>query len=508
MNNFIKFSTDIIAANSSKRELTGVIVPFGQVGHTNMGDVVFQQGSLKIGEGIKLFTEHDMTRPIGKLSRYEEDDKGIVGTFKIARTNAGDDALAEAQEGLRTGFSVGAMIDDYVTKGEQVIVNEATLREVSHVTFPAFGEYAQITEVAASADISQPTESEELVSNEVTPEVVEEVAAEVAAPAVEAQERNMRPAIFTAPRSPINSKASYLEHNIRAALGNEDSRQYVMAADTTTNNAGFIPTPQTTEVINGIANGERGAIDSISRATLPPAGMTFEIPKITTAPTVAIAAEEATISETDTASSFVTVNVRKFAGQQTFSVELLDRSSPAFFDELVRQMEFAYAKATDTAVVQALFDGGTDGGNRTLDAEGLLDFVADGATSVYSNSLGFARSLLVSPAAWGAIMGLNDAGRPIYTAANPQNAGGAVSPQSLRGNVAGLDLYVSRNVGSATITDGSMYVINPDAYTWYESPRLSLRTNVIGSGQIDVNYYGYGAIATKIAAGSYKFMVA
>ncbi len=96
-----------------------------------MGDVVFQQGSLKIGEGIKLFTEHDMTRPIGKLSRYEEDDKGIVGTFKIARTNAGDDALAEAQEGLRTGFSVGAMIDNYVTKGEQVIVNEATLREVS-----------------------------------------------------------------------------------------------------------------------------------------------------------------------------------------------------------------------------------------------------------------------------------------------------------------------------------------------------------------------------------------
>jgi len=509
MNNFIKFSTDIIAANSSKRELTGVIVPFGQVGHTNMGDVVFQQGSLKIGEGIKLFTEHDMTRPIGKLSRYEEDDKGIVGTFKIARTNAGDDALAEAQEGLRTGFSVGAMIDDYVTKGEQVIVNEATLKEVSHVTFPAFGEYAQITEVAASADISQPTESEEtIVSNEVTPEVVEEVAAEVAAPAVEAQERNMRPAIFTAPRSPINSKASYLEHNIRAALGNEDSRQYVMAADTTTNNAGFIPTPQTTEVINGIANGERGAIDSISRATLPPAGMTFEIPKITTAPTVAIAAEEATISETDTASSFVTVNVRKFAGQQTFSVELLDRSSPAFFDELVRQMEFAYAKATDTAVVQALFDGGTDGGNRTLDAAGLLDFVADGATSVYSNSLGFARSLLVSPAAWGAIMGLNDNGRPIYTAANPQNAGGAVSPQSLRGNVAGLDLYVSRNVGTSTITDGSMYVINPDAYTWYESPRLSLRTNVIGSGQIDVNYYGYGAIATKIAAGSYKFMVA
>jgi HK97 family phage prohead protease/HK97 family phage major capsid protein len=507
MNNFIKFSTDIIAANSSKRELTGVIVPFGEVGHTNMGDVVFQKGSLKIGEGIKLFTEHDMTRPIGKLSRYEEDDNGIIGTFKIARTNSGDDALAEAQEGLRTGFSVGAMIDDFVTKGEQVIVNEATLKEVSHVTFPAFGEHAQITEVAASADTPQPTtESEELVSNEVTPEVVEEVAAEVAAPAVEAAERNMRPAIFTAPRSPINSKASYLEHSIRAALGNEDSRQYVMAADTTSNNAGFIPTPQTQEVINGIANADRGSIDAISRATLPASGMSFEIPKITTAPTVAEAAEEAALSETDTASSFVSVSVKKFGGQQSFSVELLDRSSPLFFDELVRQMEYAYAKATDEYVANTII--GNDQLAATAQANtatGLMGFVAQAAAEVYKDSLGFARNIVVSPEQWGNIMGyVESGGRPIFTATNPSNAGGQVSPTSLRGNVGGLDLYVSRSLSALGYTtgNGSMFVINPDAYTWYESPRLSLRTNVINTGQIDVNYYGYGAVAVKIANGS------
>ena len=510
MSNFIKFSTDIIAANSSKRELTGVIVPFNEVGHTNMGDVVFQQGSLKIGEGIKLFTEHDMTRPIGKLSRYEEDDKGIIGTFKIARTNAGDDALAEAQEGLRTGFSVGAMIDDYVTKGEQVIVNEATLKEVSHVTFPAFGEHAQITEVAASAEPSQPTESEEtIVSNEVTPEVVEEVAKAVEAPAVEAAERNVRPAIFTAPRSPIVSKASYLEHSIRAALGNEDSRQYVMAADTTSNNAGFIPTPQSTEVINGIANADRGFIDAISKATLPPAGMTFEIPKITTAPTVAQADEAAALSETDTASSFVSVPIKKFGGQQTLSVELLDRSSPVFFDELVRQMEFAYAKATDAYVAGEVANNGVL--NATAadeDREGLLEYVSSAAAAVYSASLGFARNIVVSPQQWGKIMSYNEAGRPIYTATQPSNAGGNVSPQSLRGQISGLDMYVSRSMngtGGTGLGDYSMVVLNPESYTWYESPRLSLRTAVINTGQIDVNYYGFGALATKIAAGANWF---
>jgi HK97 family phage prohead protease/HK97 family phage major capsid protein len=512
MNNFIKFSTDIIAANSSKRELTGVIVPFGEdkVGHTNMGDVVFKAGSLKIGEGIKLFTEHDMTRPIGKLSRYEEDNEKIVGVFKIARTNAGDDALAEAQEGLRTGFSVGAMIDDYVTKGELVIVNAATLREVSHVTFPAFGEYAQITDVAAS-ESEQPTESEEtIVSNEVTPEVVEEVAAEVVAtPAVEAKERNARPAIFTAPRSPIVSKGSYLEHNIRAALGNEDSRQYVMAADTTGNNAAFIPTPQSQEVINGIANADRGIIDAISRGTLPTSGMSFEIPKITTAPTVAQANEEAALSETDTASSFVSVSVKKFGGQQTLSVELLDRSSPVFFDELVRQMEFAYAKATDSFVGTTMQGAGTlNATAQDNDREGLIAYVSSAAAAVYSASLGFARALIVTPEQWGNIMGYNEAGRPIYTASQPSNAGGAVSPQSLRGSVAGLELYVSRNFtgsGGVGTADYSMAVVNPDAYTWYESPRLSLRTNVINTGQIDVNYYGYGALATKIAAGANWF---
>jgi len=404
------------------------------------------------------------------------------------------------------------MIDDYVTKGEQVIVNEATLKEVSHVTFPAFGEHAQITEVAASAETSQPTESEEtLVSNEVTPEVVEEVAAEVVAtPAVEAKERNVRPAIFTAPRSPIVSKASYLEHSIRAALGNEDSRQYVMAADTTSNNAGFIPTPQSTEVINGIANADRGFIDAISKATLPPAGMTFEIPKITTAPTVAQADEAAALSETDTAASFVSVAVKKFGGQQTFSVELLDRSSPVFFDELVRQMEFAYAKATDSYVMGEVGNNGALNATATTeDAPGLITYVASAAAAVYKASLGFARNLVVSPEQWGKIMGYAESnGRPIYTASNPSNAGGQVSPQSLRGNVAGLELYVSRSMagtGGTGLGDYSMVVLNPDSYTWYESPRLSLRTNVINTGQIDVNYYGYGALATKIGAGANWF---
>jgi HK97 family phage major capsid protein len=288
---------------------------------------------------------------------------------------------------------------------------------------------------------------------------------------------------------------------------------YVAAAADTTDNAGLVPTRQLTEVINGISNADRPFIDSVSKGARPDAGMSFEIPKITVAPTVAVASEGDAPSETDQNAAFVTVNVQKFIGRQTFSLELLDRSSPAFFAELVRQMEFAYAKATDAAVGTALILGGTDGGNRAALTTGALaaDFVSDAAVSIYKGTLGFAENIVVSPEQWGALMGLVDtANRPIFQQTiNPQNAGGTLTATAVRGNLLGLNLRVSRALTDGSgIGDNTMIVINPEAYTWYESPRLSLQTNLISTGQVEVGYYGYGATATKLGAGSYRWMVA
>jgi hypothetical protein len=212
--------------------------------------------------------------------------------------------------------------------------------------------------------------------------------------------------------------------------------------------------------------------------------------------------------------SFISVDVKKFAGGQTFSVELLDRSSPAFFDELVRQMEFAYAKETDRYVVENIANTGTlNATGQNEDAAGLTAYAASAAAAIYAASLGFARNIIVSPQQWGKIMGYAEtSGRPIFTATSPSNAAGAATPTSLRGNVLGLDLYVDRNItgtGNTGLGDYSMVVINPESYTWYESSRFRLETNVVDSGlltgQIKVAYYGYGALATKVAAGANWF---
>jgi len=294
-------------------------------------------------------------------------------------------------------------------------------------------------------------------------------------------------------------------------LGDEASRQYVQAADdTTSNNAGLIPTRQLTEVINPLSNAVRPALDSISTGVLPDAGMSFEIPKITAVPTVEDENEGDAIVETGMTNSFVTVNVNKYAGGQTFSVELLDRSSPLFFDILVEEMEKAYLKATEVAIIAGLVAGGTDGGNRTLDADGVNAFVADGAVSIYGATLATPSNILVTPAQWGNLMKIDDNGRPIYNSLiGNSNQAGNLNATSVTGNLLGLNLRVSTNLATSdTDGDNSLIIINPASYTWYESSRFRLQTNIALNGQIEVSYYGYGALATKVGAGAYRWMIA
>jgi hypothetical protein len=141
----------------------------------------------------------------------------------------------------------------------------------------------------------------------------------------------------------------------------------------------------------------------------------------------------------------------------------------------------------------------------------LLGFISRGAASVYSATAGlpnpFARNLIANTSQWSNLMSLNDTGRPIYNeVTNPMNQPGVSTPTALRGRVAGLDLYVTANVATANNTDkdGSLLIVNPDAYTWYESPTYRLRAESTATGSVTIGYYGYGAIATKVGAGAFK----
>jgi HK97 family phage prohead protease len=510
MNQVITFSADL-TADSASRTVSGKIVPLNvEAGSTNMGKVIFASGSIDIADvkAIKLLSQHDTKKPLGRMVSFSESEDAINAVFSISRSQRGTEALILAEEGLQSGLSIGAEVLKSKIKDGVTYVSAARLVEVSLVTEPAF-KSAQVTDIAAEeSDVEetiQPTESETAIVENTTPAVE---ATPVEAPAVEAARPTVTAMSYTKPRIELTA-AKYAENTIRAALGDEDARQYLRAADDTTDNAGLVPTRQLSEIINPLGTTIRPSIDAISRGVLPDAGMTFEIPKITVMPTVGEVAEGAAFTETDQNSAFLSVSVKKYAGQQTFSVELLDRTSPAFFDELVRNMAAAYAKTTNAAVNAALISGATADATTTVTyptAAELLGIVARGSASVYAATAGlpnpFARNMVVSTGQWSNIMSLNDSGRPIYTASQPMNAGGQVAPTSLTGNVAGLNLYVDpTNAGDG---DGTILIVNPDAYTWYESPTYRLRAESTAAGQVTIGYYGFGAIATKVGAGAFK----
>ena len=504
----LTFEASNIQADEGRRLISGKILPFNdEIGHTNVGKVKFRAGSVKYDDvkKVKFLLEHDSKKPLGRAQSIMAEDDALYATFKVTATSRGNDALIEASEDLRSGLSVGVEVLDSKQVGNVLEVISARLEEVSLVSNPAF-KSAEVLEVAASEaeaeEIPTTNESEAPVEN--TPEVV---APEAETPAVEASRPTVTAMAYTKPRIEITG-AKYLENKIQAALGNEEARQYILAADTT-DNAGNIPTRQLAEVVNGLSTTIRPSIDAISKGTLPDAGMTFEIPKITVVPTVEIEPEGDAFSNTDQESAFISVDIKKFAGQQNFSVELMTRTSPVFFDELLRNMVAAKAKAENAYVHGLLYTGSTLDATTVATyptAAELLGIVARGAASVYGATAGlgnpFARNVIVSTGQWSNIMTLNDGGRPIYNAAQPMNAGGVVTPTSLLGNVAGLNLYVDPVYSGDD--DGTIIIVNPDAYTWYESPTFQLRAEATSDGSITVGLYSFGALATKIAAGAFK----
>ena len=501
-----------VTCNTSARTITGQIVPFGEVGHTSIGPVMFDSGAFGQidASSVKLLLQHDGTRPIGKMVDAAATPKGITATFKVANTTAGTDSLLEASDGLREGLSVGAEIIDSIQKKDYLLVLQASLKEVSLVTDPAF-DSARVAQVAASADTDEtPQQSEEIEVSEtpdVTPEVTEEV--DVVAP-VEAARVVASAPVFTAPRSPINSAASYLEHSVKAAQGDDQSRQWVRAADDSTSTNTGLTLPQHMNEFVTSTFGGRPAIDAVTREALPASGLSFTIPVMGTAPTVAETAEAAAPSETGMTSTYQTVTVKKYSGYNEVSFELLDRSSPVFYNELVRELGRAYAKATDNALIAALTASGTQATSiATANAAGLQSFISTESAAAFKGTSEYASNFVASTDWWSSIMSFADTtGRSLYTANNPQNNSGAVSGTSIVGQVLGTNLYVDPNITVSGLIDESAFLIVPGAVSFYETPQTRLQVNLLSTGQVGINLYGYAAIAVKKATGVRRFNLA
>jgi HK97 family phage prohead protease len=519
MTNILTFSAEL-TANVEERTISGKIVPAGtgEIGNTSAGRVVFEKGAITLPEDpktIKLLNQHDMKQPLGKATSFTTDDDGIYASFKISRSNRGTEALILAEEGLQSGLSVGVEVVKSKMKAGVMHVSAANLFEVSLVTEPAF-KSAQVIDVAAedtpeAVEEIQPTESETAVEN--TPETV---AAPVEAAAVEAARPVVTATTFVRERvAPITS-AQYLEANIKAAMGDDEARRTVRAADdSTSTNTGLTLAPHLNTFITDTFTG-RPAFEAATRAALMAEGMSFTVPRLYTnassadvAPTVADTNEGSAPSETGMTSAYDTVSVNKFSGLQRVSFELVDRSQPQFMELMMVELRKAYEKATDAALLAAFIADGTAAATTAATAAGLQSFISVEGAAAYKGTGGdFANKLVASTDQWAAITGYADTtGRALYSAQGPtQNASGTAVASSVRGNVLGTDLIVDHNISASGIVDNSAFLVAPSSVYVWESPQTQLRVNVLTSGEIEINLYGYLAIyLAKSGKGVRKF---
>ena len=537
----LTFSASITASDGESRMIAGKIAPYGEVGYTSAGKVVFQEGSINIPnvDKVKLLMSHDNSKVVGRMRSVESKSDGMYASFSVSRSTAGSDAILLAQEQLMDGLSVGVEVSASEPKGDYLLVTAATLREVSLVESAAFST-AAVQRIAAQAEIvdaemstttktsvttstttstttetETETESEEPVTT--APETPnEDQTEEVAATTVEAARKIIRPSVLNSQtvRTPITSMGAYTEHKIKAALGNEDSKLYVTAADDSfSTNPAFSPTKYLSEFPTNTRFGTP-AIDACSQGVLPDTGMTINVPSLVTsagggtgvAPVVTVEAEAGAVANTGMVTAYLTGTVNKYSGMNTLSVELLERSDPNFYAELTNQLQNAYLKTLDTTVLNALISAGQYSSGCDADSAGIIEFASDSARKVYEATGYFANNYIANGSQWQLLMGATDStGRPIYSASQPMNAGGISQPGSIRGNVLGLDLYVDKNFTATTTIDDSAVVLAPEAFTVYRSATNFMSVNVVSNLQVQVAIYGYMATIAKMPNGIVKF---
>jgi len=541
----LTFSGNIEAVDSGdRRTISGKIAPYGEIGYTSAGKVVFAEGSISAPEPsrVKLLMSHDNSKPVGRMQSITSAKDGLYASFKVSASSRGSDAILLAQEQLMDGLSVGVEVTASEPKKDYLLVTAATLREVSLVESAAFASAAVQKIAAAAGDMpvdaamsqstkvtttntvinttttETETESEAAVTtapDQSAPEAVD--ATEQAAPTVEAARKIILPSALNSQRvrTPIVNMATYTEHKIKAALGNDDSKLYVTAADDSfSTNPAFNPTQYLSEFPTNTRFGTP-SIDACSRGVLPTNGMTINVPSLVTsaggqsgvAPVVTVEAEAGAVQNTGMVTEYLSGTVSKYSGMNTISIELLERSDPNFYAELTNQLQNAYLKTIDTTVNAALITAGTVATTaQAATSAGIIGYASEASKLVYEATGYFANNYIANGSQWQLLMGATDStGRPIYSASQPMNAGGLVQPGSIRGNVLGLDLYVDKNFAATTTVDDSAIILAPEAFTVYQSPQAYMSVNVVSNLQVQVAIYGYMATIAKMPKGIIRY---
>lgn len=407
--------------DSSKRTISGLVVPFGAVARSGGRDWKFTAGSLHWSSDsrVKLNAGHDRAVSFGKAVRLQEVPAGLDATFQVGRGPVGDQALVDAEDGIRDGFSIEIDFeegDSYHQDPDNPAVNivdRATLRHVALTASPAFDD-ARVASVTATREGTTMTATaDETVtppSAEPTVTFTADTLAEAFVTAMnkiaEPQGRQVIPAgsgvqvtyeppVYSleqghgAPSFVRDAWRARQEYDSDAAARLQkfskqqgELAQKVNAAGlqfttgSTSNLAGIIPPGYRPELYVPQLFQGRPMTDAVSRGAISDA-TPFTVPKFVSASGMAANHVEGT-NATDGTLTVGTITVTPAAVDGLFKVtrEIVDSSNPAVDAIALQAMREAYSQNTEAKTYAEL--NGTNGVGGTITS----GFVPSGAAAV------------------------------------------------------------------------------------------------------------------------------
>jgi hypothetical protein len=440
----------------------------------------------------------------------------MMFTAKISKTQAGDEALILAMDGVLDSVSVGVNPIKYTTaKDGTVTVTAADWIELSLVPVPAFAG-AIITDIAASIPQDEP----EISTIETEPTQETEPMSEATIPAVEA----------TIPTAPIFAQAKrkfvmptageYMAamhaggdtfHNVNAAykeaVRDQQTALQAAAGDVlTTDTPGLLPVPVLGPVFQDL-NFVRPVVTAFGARSMPNTpSKTFTRPTITTHTSAATQTEGSAVSATTMVIAANTVTKSTVAGQVTLTQQDMDFTDPASMNIILNDLAGEYLIKTDDVAADALVAGKTASGSTWTvtagDPTSLISSLYDAAREIAEDSNYFPTHLCVSPDVWeklGAQLDSNK--RPVLGYVTDgimgQNSIGKVGGMGYNNmNVMGLQLVVDNNFAS-----GTMLVCYAPGFEIYEAQQGVLSIANPSTLSRTFSYYGY--FSTFVAKSSF-----
>jgi len=131
---------ELIDADDKSKVVKGYASVFDNV--DSDGDIIrrgaYQKTINESGYRVKYLYQHDMDKPIGKMTMLQEDSKGLVFEAQIANTQLGNDTYELIKAGVITENSVGILpIRKEMNRENKREIHEVKLFEVSAVTLAA-----------------------------------------------------------------------------------------------------------------------------------------------------------------------------------------------------------------------------------------------------------------------------------------------------------------------------------------------------------------------------------